>query len=147
MRIIAGKFKGRKIYNPQDNITRPLKDRVRESIFNIIKHSKEISFELINSNVLDLYSGVGSFGIESLSRNAKRVTFIEKDINASNILKENLKKLSIFQKTKILFLVPANPYVLELFLKVHQPLISQIHIRAQYHIHYFEQPSYQIQLK
>ena len=93
MRIISGKFKGRKIYNPTDNITRPLKDRVRESIFNIIEHSKEMNFDLINSNVLDLYSGVGSFGLECLSRGAKQVYFFEKYIPALKILKKNIKTL------------------------------------------------------
>ena len=101
MRIISGALKGRSINFLKNSNTRPLKDSVKESIFNIIEHSNFIKTAIKNSNILDLYSGVGSFGIESLSRNAKRVTFIEKDINASNILKENLKKLSIFQKSKI----------------------------------------------
>ena len=64
MRIIAGNFKGRKIFDPINSSTRPLKDRVRESVFNIIEHSNEIS--LNNSSILDLYSGVGSFGLECL---------------------------------------------------------------------------------
>lgn len=101
MRIISGTLKGKSINFLKNKNTRPLKDSVKESIFNILNHSNLIKTDIQNSNILDLYSGVGSFGIESLSRNAKRVTFIEKDINASNILKENLKKLSIFQKTKI----------------------------------------------
>ena len=101
MRIISGTLKGKSINFLKNKNTRPLKDSVKESIFNILNHSNLIKTDIENSNILDLYSGVGSFGIESLSRNAKRVTFIEKDINASNILKENLKKLSIFQKSKI----------------------------------------------
>ena len=101
MRIISGTLKGKSINFLKNNDTRPLKDSVKESIFNVLSHSNLIKADIQNSNILDLYSGVGSFGIESLSRNAKRVTFIEKDINASNILKENLKKLSIFQKSKI----------------------------------------------
>ena len=101
MRIISGTLKGKSINFLKNKNTRPLKDSVKESIFNILNHSNQIKTDIQNSNILDLYSGVGSFGIESLSRNAKRVTFIEKDINASNILKENLKKLSIFQKSKI----------------------------------------------
>ena len=101
MRIISGTLKGKSINFLKNKNTRPLKDSVKESIFNILNHSNLIKTDIQNSNILDLYSGVGSFGIESLSRNAKRVTFIEKDINASNILKENLKKLSIFQKSKI----------------------------------------------
>ena len=101
MRIISGTLKGKSINFLKNKNTRPLKDSVKESIFNILNHSNLIKTDIQNANILDLYSGVGSFGIESLSRNAKRVTFIEKDINASNILKENLKKLSILQKSKI----------------------------------------------
>ena len=101
MRIIAGKFKGRKIYNPADNITRPLKDRVRESIFNIIEHSKEMNFDLINSNVLDLYSGVGSFGLECLSRGARKVYFFENYTPALNILKKNVESLECKNNTNI----------------------------------------------
>ena len=99
MRIIRGKLKGRSINFLRNDITRPLKDNVKENIFNIIEHSNRINSNIENSNVLDLYSGVGSFGIECISRGAKKVTFIERDINASRILKENLAKLSILKKT------------------------------------------------
>ena len=101
MRIISGTLKGRSINFLKNNNTRPLKDNVKENIFNIITHSILINPKIENSNVLDLYSGVGSFGIECISRGAKNVTFIEKDVNASKILKENLTRLSILQKTKI----------------------------------------------
>ena len=63
MRIISGELRGKKILEPDDRITRPLRDLVKESIFNIIKHSKKISVNLENSNILDLFSGVGSFGL------------------------------------------------------------------------------------
>ena len=66
MRIISGLFKGKKLLVPEDIKTRPLKDLTKESIFNIIKHSNLINFNLENSNVLDLFSGVGSFGLESI---------------------------------------------------------------------------------
>ena len=59
--------------------TRPLKDSVKENIFNIIAHSKLINVVLNNSKILDLYSGIGSFGLEALSRGAKKITFIEKN--------------------------------------------------------------------
>ena len=78
MRIISGLLKGKKINFLSNSITRPLKDSVRENIFNILKHSKIINLRVENSNVLDLYSGVGSFGIECLSRGAKKVIFVEK---------------------------------------------------------------------
>ena len=64
MRIISGFFKGKKIFEPNDIKTRPLKDLTKESIFNILNHSKKFNVELKNSVILDLFSGVGSFGIE-----------------------------------------------------------------------------------
>ena len=68
MRIISGYSKGKKILEPKDLSTRPLKDLTKESIFNIITHSNKFTVELIDSNILDLFSGVGSFGLECLSR-------------------------------------------------------------------------------
>ena len=84
MRIIAGKLKGTTLHMPKDKNTRPLKDIARESIFNLLIHSKKISFELEQSNILDLYSGTGSFGLECLSRQAKSVYFIEKEKSTIN---------------------------------------------------------------
>ena len=98
MRIISGKFKGKSIQFLKSSKTRPLKDSVKENIFNVLKHSNKISVNIENSNVLDLYSGVGSFGLECISRNAKKVTFVENNIIAINILKENLKYLSAVDK-------------------------------------------------
>ena len=66
MRIISGIFKGKKIFEPNDIKTRPLKDLTKESIFNIVSHSKKFKIDLKNSVVLDLFAGVGSFGIECL---------------------------------------------------------------------------------
>ena len=54
MRIISGKYKGKKILFPSKSITRPLRDRVKENIFNILQHSNKIQFEFKNSIVLDL---------------------------------------------------------------------------------------------
>ena len=58
MRVISGSFKGKKIFEPKDNKTRPLKDLAKESIFNIIEHSNKFNTQLIDSNILDLFSGV-----------------------------------------------------------------------------------------
>ena len=63
MRIISGELKGKKLSEPLDKSTRPLKDMVRESIFNILDHSNKVSAKIYNSKVLDLFSGTGSFGI------------------------------------------------------------------------------------
>lgn len=101
MRIISGNLKGKKINYLKNSITRPLKDSVKENIFNVLIHSSIINIKLVGSEVLDLYSGVGSFGIECISRGAEKVTFVEKDNLASMTLKENLQSLSIIDKTKI----------------------------------------------
>ena len=102
MRIIAGDFKGKKILQPKDKFTRPLKDLTKESIFNIINHSNLININLKRSNVLDLFSGVGSFGLECLSRGALTVTFFENYINAIKILKLNISNINIKKKVKII---------------------------------------------
>ena len=101
MRVVSGTLKGRSINFLKNANTRPLKDNVRESIFNILKHSNFIKVKVKNSNILDLYSGIGSFGIECISSGANDVTFVEKDKNTSDVLKENLLKLSIIHKSKI----------------------------------------------
>jgi len=93
MRIISGKFKGKKILEPNDLNTRPLKDLTKESIFNIIKHSNKFTINLENSEILDLFSGTGSFGIECISRGAKFVTFVENYDGILPILKKNLANL------------------------------------------------------
>ena len=93
MRIISGKFKGKKLIQPKDKETRPLKDLTKESIFNIINHSNKFSIDIKKANVLDLFSGVGSFGIECLSQGASHVTFIEKYEGVLPILKKNLNNL------------------------------------------------------
>jgi|TARA_B100000787_G_scaffold127006_1_gene96110 16S rRNA (guanine966-N2)-methyltransferase len=93
MRIISGIFKGKKILLPKDKLTRPLKDLTKEAIFNIIKHSKLLDINLESSNVLDLFAGVGSFGLECLSRGAANVTFLENYKEVLIILKKNINNL------------------------------------------------------
>ena len=90
MRIIGGKFKGKKLNLPNKEITRPLRDIVKESIFNLIIHSKKIKMEIDNSKILDLFAGSGSFGIECFSRGADKIFFCENNIETINILKKNL---------------------------------------------------------
>ena len=95
MRIISGKLKGKKLKDPIDKKTRPLKDMVKESIFNIINHSNKFTLDLEKSNILDLFSGVGSFGIECLSRGVKKVIFVESYDKVLDILDYNLKSLKL----------------------------------------------------
>src|SRR6056300_1291880 len=102
MRIIAGTFRGKKIFLPKDLNTRPLKDLTKESIFNVISHSSKFKFDLENSSILDLFSGVGSFGLECLSRGAKFVTFIENYKGVLPILKKNLDNLKNINNYKLI---------------------------------------------
>ena len=102
MRIISGNFKGRKLLTPNDIKTRPLKDLTKESIFNILKHSNKFNVEIKNSVVLDLFAGVGSFGIECLSNEAKYVTFVENYNGVLPILKKNLSNLKLDKKYEVI---------------------------------------------
>ena len=101
MRIIGGTHKGTKILESFDKNTRPLKDLVKESILNILEHSKDSRLELKNSLILDLFSGTGSFGLECISRGAAKVYFVESYDQSLEILKKNIKKLKCEKKTKV----------------------------------------------
>ena len=102
MRIISGTFRGKKILEPKDIKTRPLKDLTKESIFNILNHSNKFKINLEDSNILDLFSGVGSFGIECLSRGVKSVVFIENYNGVLPVLKKNLQNLKAIENYKII---------------------------------------------
>ena len=119
MRIISGIAKGKKIYTPINKKTRPLKDMVRESIFNIILHSNLLNAKFENCIVLDLFSGIGSFGLEAISRGVKKVIFFEdygpsvelliKNVNTlkfnknANIIRKNIYKFNNFRDLKCKF--------------------------------------------
>tara|TARA_B100000073_G_scaffold97042_1_gene77123 strand:+ start:963 stop:1529 length:567 start_codon:yes stop_codon:yes gene_type:complete len=101
MRIIGGYLKGKKILTPADRSTRPLKDMVRESIFNIIEHSNNEYLKLKGAKILDFFAGTGSFGIECLSRGARKTIFFENYPSSNKILKKNLINLKLEKKTKV----------------------------------------------
>ncbi|MDC0215794.1 16S rRNA (guanine(966)-N(2))-methyltransferase RsmD [Candidatus Pelagibacter sp.] len=102
MRIISGYLKGRKIIQPNTKLTRPIKDLVKESIFNILEHSNLININIEKSEVLDLFSGVGSFGLECISRGSKSVIFSENYNETLDILKKNIIKLKCEDQTEII---------------------------------------------
>ena len=116
MRIISGSFKGKKILEPKDNNTRPLKDLTKESIFNIILHSKKFNLDIENSKILDLFSGVGSFGLECISRGTKKVFFVENYFGVLPILKKNLASLKGVTNFEIIE-IDINKENIKLFLK------------------------------
>jgi len=102
MRIISGTSKGKRLYEPKDLLTRPLRDLTKESIFNIICHSNKFNVALEDANILDLFSGTGSFGLECLSRGSKHVTFVENYKKILPILKKNIIGLNYEKNSKII---------------------------------------------
>ncbi|MEQ8319403.1 MAG: 16S rRNA (guanine(966)-N(2))-methyltransferase RsmD [Rhodospirillales bacterium] len=78
MRIVAGKFKGRRLLAPEGRDIRPTSDRARESIFNIIEHAP-FAPELQGGSAIDIFAGTGAMGLEAMSRGAAPVTFIDID--------------------------------------------------------------------
>ena len=94
LRIISGKFGGRTIQAPDGELTHPMGDRVRGSLFSIIGD------EITDAEVLDVFAGTGSLGLESLSRGAKYSTFIERDRVASKILAENIASLGLGEQAR-----------------------------------------------
>ena len=83
MRVVAGEFKGRRLYAPRGSRTRPTADRVREALFSMLG-------DVSGARVLDLYAGSGALGIEALSRGAESAVFVERDAKALDALRRNL---------------------------------------------------------
>ena len=102
MRIISGSSKGKKLIMSYDKTTRPLKDMAKESIFNILTHAKYVNFHLKNSKVLDLFSGIGSFGLECISRGSKFVFFLENYPPVLKIIRNNIANLKYENKSKVI---------------------------------------------
>jgi len=98
MRIISGSKKGKKILLPDPKITRPLKDNVKENIFNILLHSDKLKINFKDIKVIDFFSGSGSFGLECISRGALSIKFIENSPQIVNTLFRNLS--NNFDKNK-----------------------------------------------
>lgn len=89
MRIIAGRAKGRRLVGPPSDTTRPLTDRVREALFSSLGPS------VSGARVLDLYAGVGSIGLEALSRGAESATFVERDRRVAAVLRKNVDSVGL----------------------------------------------------
>jgi 16S rRNA (guanine966-N2)-methyltransferase len=103
MRIIAGLYKGQTLYSPLSIKTRPTSDKVRQSIFNILSSyllKEGQAFEKLK--VLDVFAGTGAMGLESLSRGALHVAFIESSSRALGVIHKNIEKLGVELKTNVL---------------------------------------------
>ena len=95
MRVIAGKYKGRKLAAPAGRDIRPTTDKTKEAIFSIL------AFDLPGARVLDLFSGTGALGIEALSRGASSCIFCERSKTALKQIEENLEHCGIRQSRTI----------------------------------------------
>src|SRR5512140_1751667 len=95
MRIIAGQFRGRNLLAPASDTTRPITDRVKQSLFDMI------AGDLPDAAVYDCFSGTGSMGLESLSRGAKLALFFEADRSALGLLKKNIATLQVEPQARI----------------------------------------------
>lgn len=105
MRIISGKYKGRKLKSPDNNQIRPTSDRLRENLFNVIIHS-DLGIEDIL--VMDIFAGTGAMGLEALSRGAEKCIFVEKSLSSIKILKQNIQALGLEDQSQILTMDAAS---------------------------------------
>ncbi len=96
MNVTAGELKGRKLYSPKSRAVRPTGSRVREALFSIIGET------VLDANVLDIFAGAGTIGIEALSRGAKCCTFVENSASVIEVLKRNIKELELTERTSII---------------------------------------------
>ncbi len=95
MRIIAGEFRGRLLVGPEGEATRPITDRVKQSVFDIVNPL------LPEAVVYDVFAGTGSMGLESLSRGAKRAVFFEADRPALAGLRKNVATLGVAERSVV----------------------------------------------
>jgi 16S rRNA (guanine966-N2)-methyltransferase len=100
IRIVGGKHKGRKLFEPTHEPIRPALDRARESLFNVLAHSFEKPL-LYNARVLDAFAGTGAYGLEALSRGASFCAFIDLDPGSLQLVQKNIALLQEEDKTKV----------------------------------------------
>jgi 16S rRNA (guanine966-N2)-methyltransferase len=96
MRIVAGKYRSRRLKSLQGLSLRPTSDRLRETLFNILAEL------VVGSRFIDAFAGTGAVGIEALSRGAKEVVFLEKHAPAVALIKKNLASLEVQTATRVL---------------------------------------------
>ena len=98
MRIIAGQKRGMKLLTPKGDVSRPILDRVKESLFSVL-----YKYDLpAGARVADLFSGVGSLGLEALSRGAEAAIFVERDPGVRETLVKNIAKAGFQDRSRVL---------------------------------------------
>ena len=102
LRVVGGLFRGRKLRYSGDPRTRPMKDRVREAVFNLVGP------DVKGQHALDLFAGTGALGVEALSRGAARATFFEQHFPTAAIIRENLATLGVEDRSEV---ISANTFI------------------------------------
>ena len=102
MRIIGGSLGGRKLLYSGDQRTRPMKDRVREAVFNLLGD------EVVGKHAVDLFAGTGALALEALSRGAAQATLIEKHFPTANVIRQNAEQLGVSERCQI---EPADTFI------------------------------------
>jgi 16S rRNA (guanine966-N2)-methyltransferase len=143
MKILSGILRNKKIFYNPSILIRPTKQRIKQAIFNVIRHRFFPDFQELN--FLDCFAGTGAFGLEAISFGAKFVQFVEKDKNAANFLQKNIKNLNFQDGVLItccdfltftspctfdvIFLDP--PYATELIQKAIQNILENIKMKSE----------------
>jgi 16S rRNA (guanine966-N2)-methyltransferase len=99
MRVVGGRLRGRPLAGPKSNAIRPTADRLRESLFNILRHAYDDAVS--GARVLDLFAGTGALGIEALSHGAEFALFIDDGAEARALLRENVATLGLGGATRV----------------------------------------------
>ena len=99
MRVVGGRFRGRPLASPKSNAIRPTADRLREALFNILRHA--YGDPAGGARVLDLFAGTGAFGIEAASHGAAFVLFVDDGAEARALLRENVATLGLGGTSRI----------------------------------------------
>lgn len=98
MRIVAGRFRGRRLHTLEGDAIRPTSDRAREALFNILEHGQP---PVVGARFLDLFCGTGAVGLEALSRGAAEVLMIDHDRDALRLAEANLARLGAAAEVQI----------------------------------------------
>jgi len=125
MRIIAGTKKGMKLFSPKTESSRPILDRVKESVFDVLFN---YGFPA-GSTAADLFCGVGSLGLEALSRGADFVCFVEKDREIATLLKKNIVKAAFVKESKV---ITANAFKVGAVIDTKKKLYELVFIDPPY---------------
>ena len=125
MRIISGRYKGKRLISVKANTVRPTSDRVKESVFGILGDS------VIDSNFLDLCAGTGNIGLEALSRGARSVTFVDRSPHSIRVIKSNISSCGVSG---------GEPHVNIVKLDALKGLVYLARRNARFNLIYFDPP-------